>query len=256
MKKITKSLLVAGVAALALTTVAAKNGHGTDILHLFLGESMSNTGIEAGTGSIKVMQATQGNANNQKLDIVLKGLAPNTTYSLAAALGDSVSVVPVANTGFTTDGSGNAVIHYRKLGNGHGGGHNSSALPADLTPVSNIRELDVVNSTNSIVLSADFTSPSSLQYLVKRDISSNGVSATLRIHATTSQTQFQLNASGLAPTNTYQLAVNDTPVQSQDSDANGKLSISSLQGSLDILDVHSVALWDASSNVVVSTTLP
>lgn len=258
MKTITKSLLVAGIAALALTTVSAKSGHGTDILHLFMSEDMSDTGIEpSASGSVKVMQVTQGNANNQKLDIAVSGLSSNTVYSLAAALGGDTNVVAIANTSFTTDANGNAAIHYRKLGNGHGGGRNSSALPLDLTPVSNIRELDVVNGTNAVVLSADFTSPSQLQFLVKRWLSnSNGVSGTLRIQATANQAQFQLMATGLAPTNTYQLVLNSTPIQSGTADSQGKINISSVQTSLDVLDVSSVALWDTSSNVVLSTTLP
>src|SRR5262249_55450899 len=110
--------------------------------------------------------------------------------------------------------------------------------------------------TNTTILTADFTSPDSLQYLIKRDISSNSVSAELRIKATTQQTQFLLTASGLATNTDYLLAINDSPVQTNTSDSNGNLKITSEQSGLKILQIHSVGLWDTSSNVVVSTTLP
>jgi hypothetical protein len=106
------------------------------------------------------------------------------------------------------------------------------------------------------VLSADLTMPNQLQYLIKRDLSSGSVSAGLRIKATTSQTQFRLNASGLAATNDYYLVVNGGIVQTNTSDANGNLNVTSLASTLPILQVNSLALWDTSSNVVVNTTLP
>jgi hypothetical protein len=46
-------------------------------------------------------------------------------------------------------------------------------------------------------------------------------------------------------------------VQTNSTDASGKLSVSSLlQNPVDILDLHTVALWDSVSNVVLSTELP
>jgi hypothetical protein len=123
-------------------------------------------------------------------------------------------------------------------------------------PLSSLQELDVFNSSTQAVLTADLTMPDKLQYLIKRDVSSGGVSAALRIKATTSETQFRLLASGLAATNDYFLTVNGDIVQTNTADTNGKLNVTSLNSTLPILQVNSLQLWDASSNVVVGTTLP
>ena len=221
---------------------------------------MTSQGVEPGAGgTVNAKQNQQGNANNQRLDIVLKGLTTNTTYQLLAILDDDTNLTAV--TDFTTDDSGNAALQYRRMGNGngHGGGlgHGKSALPNELNPISNIRELTILNASTQAVLTADLTSPDQLQYLVKRDLSTGNVDALLRIKATTTQTQFRLTASGLNPTNDYLLVLNDGIVQTNTSDQSGKLVINSLlQNPTDILDLHSVALWDTSSNVVVSTELP
>jgi hypothetical protein len=256
MKMITKSVLAAGVTAFAVTSMLAaphSGNNGTDILHFSVHKSFQDEGVEPGAGgNASASQNKQGNANNQKLDVSVNGLTADTTYSLFALTSDDTNNLTSIGD-FTTDSSGNKILHYRSLGNGHGGGKSKIALPGNFS-VSSIRELDVVN-TNTVILSADFTSPSSLQYLVKRDISDNGVSASLRIKATTSQTQFKLFASGLVADTGYLLAINGSPAETDNSDSNGNLTITSFSG-LDVLDIHAVALWDTSSNVVVHTTLP
>jgi hypothetical protein len=136
-------------------------------------------------------------------------------------------------------------------------GHGRLTLPAALNPLSTVHALSINNSSNQTVLSADLTSPNKLQYLVKSDLSTDTVDATLRIKATASETQFRLTASGLMPASDYLLALNGTVVQTNTSDAKGSLAIKSLlENPVEILDVTSVALWDSSSNVVLSTTLP
>jgi hypothetical protein len=255
MKMNMKLVLVAGVAGLAVTPLLAKPhaGHGTDILHFTIRETMTNEGIETNaTGTVQASQAKQGNADNQKLDVIASGLTASTPYSLFVVTTDNTNLTDVAD--FSTDANGKVALHFRSLGNGHGGGHNKLALPVD--SVSHLLELDIVNTNAQIVLSADATSPQSLQYLIKRDISTNAVSASLRIHGTTSTTQFELDASGLVATTDYLLVFNGTPVQTNTSDANGSLKITSAPTPTNILDLQSVALWDTSSNVVVTTTLP
>jgi hypothetical protein len=186
-------------------------------------------------------------------------LTTNTTYQLLALIEDDTNLTQV--TEFTTDDNGNAALRYRKNGNGQGNGlgKGKSALPNALNPVSSIRELTIQNTgTQAVaVLTADLTSPDKLQYLVKRDLSTSTVDASLRIKATTSQTQFRLIAAGLNPTNDYLLVLNGGIEETNTTDENGKLVITSLlQNPTDILDLHSVELWDSISNVVLSTTLP
>src|SRR5262245_38737819 len=260
MKKSTPStvLIVGAIAALtSITLLAGPHGHGTDILHFFVREAMTNEGVETNaTGRVEANQNRQGNANNQRLKISVNGLATNTTYQLLALTDDNVDLTSVPQ--FDTDDHGRAAFDFRKQGNGNGGmGHGKSALPDELDPLSQIRELAVFNGSTQAVLRADLTAPDQLQYLIKRDLSTNGVSASLRIKATTSQTQFRLTASGLNVTNDYLLVLNGGIVQTNSTDARGRLTISALLADPgDILDLHSVALWDSASNVVLSTELP
>jgi hypothetical protein len=255
-------VLCTGVAALTFSTVLAASSkrHGTDILHFFVRRTMTNEGgVTNATGRVEANQNQQGKANNQRLDISMRQLDANGTYQLLALLDGDLNFTPV--TEFQADAQGSADLHYRKVGSsngrGKGLGRGKSALPAVLDPISNIRELMIsVNSTQN-VLHADLTAPNQLQYLIKRDLSTNDVDAVLRIQATSSKTQFRLTASGLNPTNDYLLALNGGVVQTNSTNAKGKLTINSLLANPgDVLDIHAVALWDSASNVVISTTLP
>jgi hypothetical protein len=257
MKKFTKIILVLGACASAITLLAKPTGgsHGTDILHYGVRVTMSNDGVESNAvGSVQAHQNKQGNADNQQLNLSVGGLTAGTTYELLANgdtnLSDGVS--------FTTDANGGASLQYRSQGNGHGQGlgHGKSPLPAAFNPVSSLTQLDVFNASTQAVLTADMTMPNQLQYLIKRDLSTNNVDASLRIHATTAQTQFDLMASGLNPTNNYLLVVNGSVVQTETTDSSGDLSITTLPVSGSILDVRSLQVWDASSNVVLTTSLP
>lgn len=260
MREITVFSLTA-VSALAAATLLAtakdvSRKSGTDILHFFASTTMTNAGVLTNaSGSVAVRQNEQGNANNQELDIRAEGLDTNATYQLLAVVDNNTNATQV--TTFSTDSSGRAALLYRQFGKGHGLGHGRTALLAALNPVSEIRELTIADTNSQAVLSADMTMPDHLQYLIKRDISSNSVDASLRIHATTLLTQFRLLASGLNPTNDYFLVLNGGIAQTNTTDAEGRLVIRSLLANPgDILDVRTVALWDTASNVVVSTTLP
>jgi hypothetical protein len=243
-------------AALVATAMDVPGKHGTDILHLFSDTVMTNSGVLSNaSGNVAVRQNEQGNADNQELDIRAKGLDTNATYQLLAIVNDDTNATQVTN--FTSDAKGRATLLYRQFGNGHGLGHGRIPLPSSLNPVSDVRQLTIANTSTQAVLSADLTMPNRFEYLIKRDISSNSIDASLRIHATTRQTQFRLLASGLNPTNDYLLVLNGGIVQTNSTDKKGRLAIRSLmENPGDILDLHSVALWDTASNVLVSTTLP
>ena len=256
-----------------------QHGRGTDILHLSLRASMSNTGLEPdATGNVSLSQNEQGNANNQRLSISASGLETNNTYLLFAALGDDTNLVFISD--FDTDDHGDASLQYVGIGsvnktgngngqgNGNGHGHGqgkghghgpglgllSSSL---LNPLSDIREIGIFNGSTQAVLTADLPVPDSFQYLVKRDLSANDVQAFLRINASTGKTQFRLDAAGLNPTSDYFLVLNGGIVQTNSTDANGRLKINSLlENPPDILQIYSLALWDDASNSVVSTELP
>jgi hypothetical protein len=252
---LTGSLVVAAV-ALAADPLATQHKHGTDILHYFVRKAMSNTGVEsAAAAKINARQNEQGNANNQNLDIFVTGLDTSTTYGLLALLNNDTNLTKVAE--FTTDSKGRAALYYRQLGNGKSLGRGKSPLPGALDPVSLVRELGIFNSNTQAVLSADMTAPDKLEYLIKRDLSTNAVAASLRIKANLKHTQFKLLASGLSPANDYLLVLNGGVAEACTSDSKGRLSIDSpLEIPTDILDLRSVALWDTASNVVLRATLP
>jgi hypothetical protein len=259
---------IIGITVLTMTGLLAKphggGSNGTDILHLSIRNTMANEGIEpSASGNVVLSQNIQGNANKQTLTISLNGLTADTAYELLAANGNDTNLIDV--TQFTTDGSGSAILKYNaNAGKGKGKG---GPLPDGLNPLRDVRTIAIgilttnvvvviTNVTTNVVLSADMTTADKLQYLVKRDISSVDVPASLRIKATQDNAQFRLSASNLAPTTEYFVAVNDVPQASSVTDANGQFDISATPPGADILTVHSVALWDSSSNVVVFTTLP
>jgi hypothetical protein len=255
------SLLFTGTIALAAATLVADSPgvphkRGTDILHFFARKTMSNEGVMTdATGQVYARQNKQGNANNQNLDITVKGLDINTSYQLLALLDADTNLTQVAE--FSTDSKGRALLRYRRLGNGKGMGHGKLPLPDLLDPVSLIRALEIWNSSTQAVLTADLTVPDKLQYLIKRDLSTNAVWASLRIKSNVNQTQFKLLTSGLTPANDYLLVLNGGEVETFTADSKGRLVIDApLEIPTDILDLRSVALWDSFSNVVLSTTGP
>jgi hypothetical protein len=255
------SLLIAGSITIAAATLIATppgtvHKHGTDILHFFVRKAMTNEGAVANaTARIEARQNQQGNANNQNLNVTVNNLEPNTTYTLLALLNDDTNLTQVAE--FSSNAKGRASLLYRQLGNGKGLGQGKLPLPAALNPVSLVRALAIFNSSTQAVLTADLSSPDKLQYLIKRDLSTNTVEASLRIKATTRQTQFKLLASGLNAMTDYFLVLNGSIAQQNSTDAKGRLLIDSLlENPGDILDLRSVAVWDSTSNSVVSTTLP
>ena len=260
-KHIKFSLLLTGTIILAAVTLAANSPgtfhkRGTDILHYFARKAMSNEGVVAdAAGSIYARQNKQGNANNQNLDITVKGLDVTATYQLWALLDEDTNLTKVAE--FSTDASGRAALYYRQRGNGQGLGRGKSPLPDVLNPVSLVRALGIFNSSTQAVLTADMTAPDKLQYLIKRDLSTTAVSASLRIKSNLRQTQFKLLTAGLTPANDYLLVLNGGVVETYTADDKGRLVIDSpLEIPTEILDLRSVALWDSASNVVLSTTLP
>jgi hypothetical protein len=275
-----KLLVLTAGAALAIAALTAYSGdkpkgpkggnHGTDIIHLSVQVQMDNGGIVTNaSGTARLNWHQQGNANHQALQVNVRGLDADTSYSLDALLNDDTNLT--TGVTFTTDAEGNASINLEDKGhnnNGHGHGHGHAYghnkpghtkdnLPAALEPVGHINELFVLDSTGTnVVLTADFTTASSFQYLVKRNISSDTVNAELRITANPGKAQVRLSASGLAAGD-YTLLLNDTAAATQTANDHGRVEIrTELANPADILSVSSVSLIDAGTNVVVSATLP
>ncbi len=264
-------VVTAAVTSLMITYYAAAKGGtgGTSILHWMLSTEMSATGVESNaTGSVGAKLVQQGAADNQQLVISVAGLQSNTTYDFQAVLLGDTNLTEV--TSFTTDTNGAATLDYVHVGSSRGrGSPHGTPLPDVINPISDIRELDIVQTavvvliTNQqTVLTADLTDPDTLQYLVKRSLTNDGVetgaAASLRIKATANATQFRLTATGLTPTSPYFLAINGSAAESVMTDASGGFRLMALPTNAppQVLDITSLAIWNSSSNSVLHTDLP
>jgi len=188
---------------------------------------------------------------NQRLTVTVSRLDTNTTYHLVAFLGDSLTATAVAD--LTTGRRGGKFILYVKNSGAH-------PLPDVLDPISNIRELDVVNGNGDIVLQADLTAPRSFSYLVKRAMDNTGFMASaggrLQLSGTPRATKALVRASGLTPLTSYQLMVNGVSVRTKTSDRRGKLMITGPRTGLPLVqDIRTVALVDdTGANIILMTT--
>jgi hypothetical protein len=246
MKMNTKLFAILGVAALAATTAVAKPSGET--VHFSIHTTLTDTGVEPGSaGTVSANQVNQGSKTNQKLDVSVSGLTANTDYTLTA---NTTGSGTVTLDPFTTDNNGKAKLH---LSNGNGG-KNTVALP-DGFDFTQVTEFDVSNGSTA-VLTTSGTTPKTLQYTVKKDISTNGITGTLQITANTKNTKFNLNASGLSPDTDYNLFFNGTQVQTNTTDSKGRLKIKSAPTPDNILDLNAVEVQDTLGTPVLSTTVP
>ena len=246
--------LVLAVAVMFLPHAAVAKQGGTDILHFMFSKEMTNTGVDSDArGKIQETLTRQGNANNQGIKISLAKLNPNTAYQLIAFIGEDTSSTSIAE--FTTDRKGSFTVAYVKKGQGNPSPR-MQRFPDALDPLCNVRELNIINGSTETVLRAVLTSPTKGQYLVKRNMSNPGflpaAMGEIRINATPRSTQFRLLASHLSPSTAYQLTINGSVAQSSTSDNLGKLDLTALPpGSPNVLDIHTLALTDATGAHVV-----
>ncbi len=225
--------------------------------------TMMNTGIEAGdgfgiidaSGLVKVKLVSQGNVNTETLNILLTHLNPNTTYHLVALLGDDTNAVSITN--FTTSATGSYSSSYIKSSRIQNG--SVKMMPDALDPLCNVRELDIVNEGDEIVLQANLSDPDQGKYLVIRSMINTGfvpaAVGNLTIQADAQSTRFRLQASHLTPNTNYRLVVNDTIGAPSESDSTGKLNLTNLPPeSPALLDIQVVALTDnTGTNIVLIT---
>ncbi len=203
-------------------------------------------------GTVRGSLNRRGVTDNQRLSIAVSKLDAGATYHLVAFLGDNASSTAVAD--FTTDSHGSASVAYVKSATP--GAH---PLPDAVDPISDVRELDVVNTTGDTVLQADLTEAHSFSYSVHRAMDNTGflpgAGGSLVLSGSPHATRVAVVAIGLTPQTSYQLLVNGTSLATKTSDAHGKLSIASPRTGVPlVLDVRTVELADGSSNVILSST--
>src|SRR5207249_3664665 len=111
---------------------------------------------------------------------------------------------------------------FRDKNNGHA---NSGSLPDELSPVTNLRQLSIQNTSDQSILSADITAPEKFVFFLKRDLGSNNIHASLQINSETHKARLRLAASGLTANADYSLALNNAVVATSASNDKGKLAI-------------------------------
>ena len=259
--------LIGNVFGIAMFAIAsAAYAAGTDILHLTLHDTMTNSGLETNAvGTVNLTQNVQGKTDKQLLSLQLAGLTASNNYILFAGILDT-NVTTVAN--FSTDGNGTASFQFGQPGKGKDS--NNIPIPDVLNPLRNVWTLaigtittNLLSFTTNVVLGADFAASTNFQILVKRTIVTNsipgvtnGVPASISLKANPLMARFVMSASHLEPSTSYIFAVNDTFETNVSSTASGRVTISANPDPTQVLGVHSVALWDSASNVVLRTTLP
>src|SRR5215470_1226054 len=186
-----KSFLIGSITstclALATQTTALA---GTDILHFFDRATFTNNGVATNvSGTVNARENKQGNTDNETVSLSFKGLDTNAPYTLQISTIDDTNLTSVSD--FITDSRGRANLNFRNLSNRHG----QLPLPAAMDPVSHLRSFAVLDTnTLAVLLTADLTAPNHLQYLIKRDLSTNGITATLRIQANNQNARVRLSA--------------------------------------------------------------
>ena len=257
--------VIVSLASFALISLTAQAGEATppkSMLHVGIQVRMHNEGVvAAAAGKADLHLDSDGKHSHQDLHLHLSGLDTHVTYALSASVDDDTNLTQVLT--FNSDREGKADIHLREKGPGHPhdhDGHIEGQLPAELQPLTSVHELlisDANDSTATPILTADLTAPDKFQYLSKRDLNSGDIRGKLEIHADNHKGQLKLDVKGLDAGADYSVAVNGTAVGTETADHEGHLHFhAQLQSPADILSLSSVALLDASSNTVLSTTFP
>jgi len=258
------TFLLAGALALAVTLLAANAGekpkeNKKGLLHFSIQKRMANEGALAdANGKVDLHSDVHDKDNHQDVHLHLGGLDATATYQLAAQVDDDTNLTQVLT--FTSDREGKADIHLREKGPKHPhdkDGHVDAQLPSELQPASLISQLIVTDTNGTAILTADLTAPDKFEYFAKLDLSSGDIRSKLEIKADGHKGHLKLDAKGLEAGSQYSLTLNGNVAGSDAADEHGNVHFKAeLQNPADILALSSVAVLDASSNTVLSTTVP
>ena len=213
--------------------------------------AMTNVGLDADAlGTVSGHLTRRGATDSQRLRIAASKLDADSTYHVVAVTGDNVAATAAVD--FVTNRRGGSTITYVKNNGRH-------PLPAVLDPISNVRELDILNAGSSAVLRADLLDPDAFSYAVRREMENTGFMAgadgVLKLSGTPRLTRASVAATGLTPLASYKLLVNGVSVTNKTSDSRGKLTIAGPKTGLPlVLDITTVALADAGDNIILITT--
>lgn len=256
---------MAAAASITAVSAVAMQHRGTDILHFAIKKAMAADATLApdAVGRVDLRQNHQGKVTVKNLDVTVKNLTPLVGYQLVIP-GDPLALPPVAPVvvaDFTTDRRGNAALHFRKIehedGNGVYQGRGKLPLPAVVDPLTGVKHLAVVgtNDVNKNILTADLTAPDRLTYLVKRDISTDTIRASLQVVANSRVAWLRVRAYGLTASTSYNLVLNGAvPGEAFTTDERGRLLINSqLEHPLDVLTLSKVQVGIYDDTVTPAT---
>jgi len=245
-----QTTLLAVSLALAVPAFAAPGGKGTDVLHLTVRVAFEGTGVDAdAAGDVAASLRQQGNADIQKLQLEVAGLAPDTGYTLWALRRGEMD--PIAVLDFDTDADGEASLKLMKNG-----------VPMALDPLVDVLALEIRNGADEVVLEADLTDPDFLQYLVKRRLDNDGVDGDaaggIMLKAGPGKAQLRVSAIDLDPNADYALTLDGVEVETLTTDGAGRLNAKQdlPGGPSDVLDIELLELRNTADESVLSTELP
>jgi hypothetical protein len=203
-------------------------------------------------GTVSGSLTRRGATDNQRLTIKVTKLDSATTYHLFGFLDDTTNGTAVSD--FTTTRQGGSSVVYVK--SSRPGKH---PLPAVIDPITELRELDIVNGDGAGALGVDLRDPTSFSYSVRRAMDNTGVVAgaggVLRLTGSPRKTTASVAATGLTPLTSYQLVVNGVGSTTKTSNRQGKLNITGPKIGLPlVLDIREVALADSTGATILVAT--
>jgi hypothetical protein len=248
-KNLVKGLVFGGI-ALLLAHAAPASGVINSITYSFR-TALTNTGVDSDArGTVSGSLNRRGATDNQRLTVNVSKLDADTTYHLVVFLDDSGTSTNVID--FITNHRGGSTVSYVKRNHLH-------PLPDAVDPITNIREVDIVNVGGQTVLQADLTNPTSFSYAVAHAMDNTGFLAgaggTARLSGSPHATRASVTATGLTPLTSYQLIVNGVGSTTKTSDRRGNLIVAGPKVGLElVLDIRTVALADSTGTHIILIT--
>lgn len=272
MKMIMKSVAVAGVTMLAVTTMLAKdNGLPLHTIRFTYKVAFTNTGVQstaAGSASASESINEQNNSDKETLNVSLKGLNASDSYSLIANGTSAGSNFVEDVVDFSPSKNGSAKLALKNTGTSK----NPAILTGPLDPLSGVTEWDIVdngdftagvtNNPPETILTADATTPETYTFQDKQFQDSTnltGAAGTLTVSASNKSSKLSLTATGLQDTTQYVLSFNGSTTTGTNntftSTSRGTLKINAAIP-VPVLDLTDVDLDDTAGNNVFFYPMP
>jgi hypothetical protein len=253
MKAITKSVLVIGAVALAASSAFAAARQPTEIVHFSAKVAFTNNGVEPGaSGAVQATEAMQRAVDKEALTITIKGLTPGDPYNVVITTISNST--PFLVDSFNADSKGNAKVPFNNSGK-------KKTIPFidGVLPLTGLVELDIVNTNDVAVLSANRDEVSKLNYMVKKpmdDTAGNGESGTVTLSASTKKAKVSLTAAGLTASTDYVIVVDGNVVSTNTATAKGVLKVNAAPSPIDVLSASNISVQDTVGTTILSTVVP